>query len=378
VTAPPLVDLIGARWQLEAPVAGIAWDGDLAAFGLGDGTVALARGRWDGGPSLVPRSSGGGASGGAELIPASQPAPPAMRAWVHDGTCLGLAADAAGGFLSGGDDGRLARIESDGTVEAVAAFPDAWVDPVAAGAAGWAACAVGRRVHVLGPVAGEIDLPSSVFALAFDPTGRHLAIAHYGGVTLWSAGERDTRRLNGPGVYRALAWSPDGRYLVGGLQENALHGWRVADGGDIEMGGYPGQPKSLSFSADGRFLATSGGPRVVCWRFDPPGRQDGRSECGIPSRIPVTLVACHPHRPLIAAGYHNGAVLLCRPGSTDSLFIRGSAGSPVSALAWSADGEGLAFGTEDGEAGVVPFPELLLRAEPAAPVRDHIPAEPRP
>ncbi|OWJ69214.1 WD40 repeat domain-containing protein [Inquilinus limosus] len=369
----PLIELIGARWQLEAPVVGAAWDGDVAGFGLGDGTLALARGRWDGGSRLVPR-----AGGGAELVPAQQSAPPVMRAGVHDGACLGLVADPAGGFLCGGDDGRLARVAADGTVVAIASFPGAWADPVAAGPLGRAACAVGRRVHVFGPAGESIDLPSTVFALAFDPTGRTLAIGHYGGVTLWSAGTRGLHRLDGAGVHRALAWSPNARYLVSGLQENALHGWRVADSGAIDMAGYPGQPLSLSFSADGRFLATSGGPRVVCWRFDPPGREDGPAECGIQSRIPVTLVACHPHRPLIAAGYHNGAVLLCRPGAADSLFVRGSSGSPVSALAWSADGEGLAFGTEDGEAGLVPLPDLLLRPEPAEPARDRMPARAQP
>ena len=100
------------------------------------------------------------------------------------------------------------------------------------------------------------------------------------------------------------------------------------------MAGYPGQPLSLSFSADGRFLATSGGPRAVCWRFDPPG-QDGPTECGIASRVPVTRVACHPVRPVIAVGHYNGAVLLSQPGVADILFVRGAGGAAASALAWS-------------------------------------------
>ena len=79
------------------------------------------------------------------------------------------------------------------------------------------------------------------------------------------------------------------------------------------------------------------------------------------SRMPVCMVACHPSHPLVAAGYHNGAVLLCQPGKDDVLFAKGSSGGSVTALAWSADGERLAVGTEGGEAGVMALPGALFR-----------------
>lgn len=358
----PLLEMLGARWQMDAPVVGAAWDatGEVAAFGLGDGTVALARRTWQGGPQLQARQGGG-----AELFPASGPPPPVSRVGVHAGACLGIVADGDGGFLSGGDDGRVAVTDCHGSVAELARFVGKWADPVAAGGAGgWRACACGRQVHLFGPHPQVLDMPSSVAALAFDATGGRLAVAHYGGVTLWSADAGQTVTLRWKGSHRALAWSPDGSYLVTGMQENALHGWRLSDSGDIEMAGYPGQPLSLSFSADGRFLATSGSTRAVCWRFDPPGRHDGPTECGITSRVPVTRVACHPVRPLIAVGHHNGAILLCQPGTTDILFVRGAGGAPVTAVCWSGDGTALALGTETGEVGVVTLPERLFRIAP--------------
>ena len=345
-------------------MSAVAWDGDLACFALGDGSLAMSRAEWAGAPTLRPR-----AEGGIELSPGAAPPPPMARLRVHHGACLDLARDSGGGFLSAGDDGMLAHTGEDGATERLGEHPGRWVDLVAS-AGGIRAWAVGRAVHLSGAASGTVELPGSATALAFDPAGERLAAAHYHGVTIWSA-HAPARLLQTPGCPRSLAWSPDGRYVVCGLQENALHGWRLSDGGDIEMGGYPGQPRSLSFAADGTFLASSGAPRVVCWRFDPPEAGEQPSECGIPSsRTPVCRVACHPNHPLVAAGYHNGAVLLCQPGSDDALFARASsmaepgkprAGSSITALAWSADGARLAMATEAGEVGLLALPPTLFR-----------------
>jgi len=353
---PPLIELLGARWVTDAPVVALAWDvaGRNAGFALGDGTVALATGEWTGGPAIKPRESGG-----VEFVQGREPPAPVARFSVHEGTCLALAADPEGGFLSGGDDGRLVHLTVDGTSEVLVDIDGEWIDLVATSAVG-RAYATGRRVHWLGAKPASLALAGSATALAFNAAGDQLAIAHQGGVTLWPVDAHVPRLLAWPGYHRSVAWSPDGRYVVSGMEENALHGWRLPDGGDIEMGGYPGQPRSLSFSADGRVLVTSGGPRAVCWRFDPPGGDNQPRECGIAGKTPVTQVACHPTHPLIAVGYHNGAVLLCQPGGSDVLFVQGAGASPVSAIAWSPDGGRLAMGTEAGEIGLVSLPEALF------------------
>ena len=353
-----LIDLLGACWESDAAVVEVVWDrsGQCAGFALGDGTLALATGVWEGGPRLEPRERGG-----VEFVQAQAPPAPLTRFAVHEGACLALTADPAGGFLSGGDDGRLVHLLLDGASELIAYEAGAWIDRVAASPASGRAYACGRRVHWLGPKPACLMLTGSATAMAFDPAGARLAISHQGGVTLWAAHTLRERSLKWPGYHRNVAWSPDGRYLVTGMEENALHGWRLPDGADIEMGGYPGQPRSLSFSADGRFLATSGGMRAVCWRFDPPGANEEPHESGLAGKTPVSVVVCHPVHPLIAVGYHSGAVLLCQPGSSDLLFIKGAGSSPVSAMAWSPDGRRLALGTEAGELALVFLPDELFR-----------------
>jgi Anaphase-promoting complex subunit 4 WD40 domain len=67
----------------------------------------------------------------------------------------------------------------------------------------------------------------------------------------------------------------------------------------------------------------------------------------------VSAVACHPQSDVIAAGYEDGQVLLVRARDGVQVLARRPDGSAVSALAWNATGTAMAFGTEEGEAGVV-------------------------
>ncbi len=72
-----------------------------------------------------------------------------------------------------------------------------------------------------------------------------------------------------------------------------------------------------------------------------------------PSEERVEVVACHPKQDIVAAGYSDGLVLLVCVEDGAEVLAKKPGDAPLTALAWSADGTLLAFGTESGEAGII-------------------------
>jgi L-asparaginase II len=74
-----------------------------------------------------------------------------------------------------------------------------------------------------------------------------------------------------------------------------------------------------------------------------------------PNQAPLAVVACHPKQPIVAAGYSDGLVLLVRIADGAEILAKRPGAAAVTGLAFSADGGQLAFGCEDGEAGILPI-----------------------
>nr|WP_294556402.1 hypothetical protein [uncultured Rhodopila sp.] len=338
MSARPLLDLLGARWRVGVPAAAVAWD-EVAGFALGDGTLALVPPAWEGAPALRPRGDGG-----VELVPLTAPAPPAARVPAHRGACLAVAADPDGGFLTGGSDGRVVRVMPDAEVRALAHL-DSAVPLVAAGPGGWRACATGRTVHRFGGDASRLDAGGAVASLAVEPSGARLAIGHEGGVSLW-AGGGSPRVLRAPGTL-GVVWNREGPGSFTG--DGTVHAWMPPAA--IALGETVG---AIAGSGGGFIVAVGG--RVLSWR---PGADP--VPCGAANQQVATRIASHPRRALIAAGYANGAVVLCQPDSSALLFVRAAGEGAVTALGFSPRGDHLAIGTQGGEIAVLATPDPLFR-----------------
>lgn len=282
------------------------------------------------------------------------------RVAIHAGGILASTSDGKR-IVTGGDDGTVVATEPSGEHRVLATDDKKrWVDQVALGPDGALAWSAGKVAHVLTSKgeARSLEAPSTVAGLAFAPKGFRAAIAHYNGVTLWfpNAAGAKPERLDWKGSHLGVAFSPDGKYLITTMQEPTLHGWRLADAKHMRMSGYSARVRSLSWTADGKFLATSGSEQVILWPFDgkdgPMGRQP---ELQAPSQARVSVVACHPRQPVVAVGYADGAIVLVRIDDGALIEIKRAGAAPVTALGWSAKGQMLAFGAEAGEAGALSF-----------------------
>jgi WD40 repeat protein len=313
---------------IGAPVIAVHFLGDKAAFVGAEENVALVNGAGD-----------------------------IARVAVHGGGILCVASDGER-IVMGGDDGKLVSLDAKGVTTTLATDAKRrWIDNVAIhpdGAVAWSA----GKVAIVRSAKGDeksFEVPSTVGGLAFAPKGMRLAIAHYNGVTLWFPNMAGSAQvLEWAGSHLGVVFSPDNKFLVTAMHEPALHGWRLADSRHMRMTGYPGRVRSMSWSAGGKSLATSGADTVILWPFASKDGPMGKEPAMLaPLQARVTQVACHPKQDIFAAGYSNGTILMVRINDGAEILVRRNGGAPVSALAWSAKGTLLAFAAEDGDAGLL-------------------------
>jgi len=341
VEAAFLLQTRGVSRDLDAFVvaARFARDGRHVGFALGDGTVHIAPA---GGPMEC------------------------SAVTVHDGAVLDFAADPSGdGFISGGDDGKLRRIGCDGSLSDVASFGMKWVEHVATFALdkgkGLIAASAGKVVRLFdqsGRLLKELSHPSTVTGLVFDGKGKRIGASHYNGASLWFvAAKTDTpRKLEWKGSHTGILIHPEGEAVVTAMQENALHGWKLPDGQHMRMSGYPAKTNSLSFTRNGKWMASSGADAMVLWPFfggGPMGKAPLELAGG--DGIICTQVATNPNSLVVAGGFADGLVVVAEIDSSRILPVVPPEHGPISALAWSPNGVLLAVGTETGFVALIDF-----------------------
>ena len=317
----------------DAEIVAGAFLGDVPAFALASGEIAL----FDGTQS--------------------------RKVIAHEDAVILVGQSDGAHLFTGGDDGRIVATAADGSTQEIAK-EKGWIDALVVRGDGPMAWASGKNVFARNEKGDvkNMSAPSSVRGLSFMTKGYRLALSHYNGVSLWFPNmAAEPEFFKWAGSHLDVTVSPDGKFIVSAMQEAALHGWRVQDHKDMRMTGYPSKTRSFSWSADGHWLATSGAEACIIWPFQskdgPMGK--GPRECGVrPAK--VTRVAFHPRSLVVAIGYDDGWVMICRITDAAEILVRSvpaedKAGA-ISTLSWSADGGRLLFGAEDGAAGVLDLP----------------------
>jgi hypothetical protein len=322
---PTAIEKVGRYFDCDAVPTGAAAVGDSVYAGFGDGQVRVFR------PDL-----------------------PMQEVPAHNGAILCMARHDTG-VLTGGDDGRILYLDADKGMTELARFGSKWVDCVASHPKGAWAASVGKTAHLtdVGGRVHALDHPSTVGGMAFDRKGDRLAVAHYGGVTIWTRGRRDWKAssLKWAGSHGAVTFSPDNRFLVTTMQENALHGWRLRDKADMRMSGYPAKVKSMDWVGRLPHLASSGAQGAICWPFDgangPMGQrpltlcQDGEAL--------ATAVRDLPGHDAMLTGFENGVVLYSElDASFDPRVIKRRSGAAITHLVVTPDTGWMLAAAEDG------------------------------
>lgn len=330
-------------FTLAAPLNGLAWhERTLAAIG-GDGTLHLLRPDMD---------------------------KPLSLAIASESALLGLITTPQG-FVTAADNGDLHLTTPQGQTTLLASTGHMFLEHIAyCPRTQQVLAATGKKLTAVKLKDGTTTilphtLPSTIAGLAVSPIGPRVAAGHYGGATILATDspKNAPRNLVWKGSHLALTYSPDGKWLISAMQENAIHLWRLSDGMDLQMRGYPGKISQFSWSPSGQELATNGGFGIPLWNFSnkdrgPAGQQARVIADSGAQETTVSAVAMHPKGPFCAVGYADGLALLTNTDQDRAVLIQEPASTPLTHLAWSPDGLYLATTTASGTLTLVNFTKL--------------------
>ncbi|MEU6269296.1 WD40 repeat domain-containing protein [Saccharopolyspora shandongensis] len=180
------------------------------------------------------------------------------------------------------------------------------------------AVADGRRVRVLdrdgAPRWTSSPLSSTVTNVLWPRGHLRVAASSYQGVTIFEPEtDRITNTLEAPGAISGLTAAPNGRWVVGGSQDATLHGWKVTDGSDFQMSGFPATVSHLAFEDGGRWMACESAEVLTCWDFSGRGPTGRAGVVLTGHQAAVTAFAWAPgHRETMISGDQDGNVLVWR------------------------------------------------------------------
>ncbi len=281
----------------------------------------------------------------------AHPAGALRVAWAPDGLLLATT----------GQDGAL-RIwrPDDLTLVTEHQLGAQWVGELAWLSADIIAAGVGKKLFIVGATSKTIreiaSLENTITGIAWR-NDRELIVTTYGkALRLDVVGDSEhvLGRFEYPEAMLALALSPNGQFAAIGCQDSAARVWTVDEDNDaVQMSGHQEKVQVLSWSVDSDYLAMSGGSELSIWSFAGSGPR-GSSPVQLQGHRDVVIAANFAPKGKRLASVDKAGVL-CVWDITSKMPTPIAAGlnkSAIYAAEWSADGEFLVTGDQDGSAAL--------------------------
>lgn len=194
------------------------------------------------------------------------------------------------------------------------------------------------------------DHPSTITAIQWNSSGTEIATTSYGKILIFRVGVNDPQTvLPYPSSLISLSWNLDGKWIVAGTQEGSMCGWKLphVEKSHIDIQGYETKVTQLSWSKNGKNLATAGGSWIVVWDFSGKGPKEKEPEILKDDRR-ITQLSYQNQGELLASGTKDGSILFWRLAVPEKPRLVFEVDSAISHLRWSKDGAFLVVCSEDG------------------------------
>jgi WD40 repeat protein/serine/threonine protein kinase len=198
-----------------------------------------------------------------------------------------------------------------------------------------------------------------VFGVAWHPDGRRVASSGWEderkrfAVKVWDARTGRVGFEFGAGMETyAVAFSPDGQYLVTGRADGAVQVWDARPGREAQpvgtLGRHNRHVRGVVFSRDGRQVASASSDGVKLWDWDVTrlGQEPRRTFRARASLGGVMTLAFSPDGRRLVAGGEENTVKIWDVQTGQEQTLKGHSGD-VWAAAFSPDGRWVASGGED-------------------------------
>ncbi|KAH9919629.1 WD40-repeat-containing domain protein [Fomitopsis serialis] len=212
---------------------------------------------------------------------------------------------------------------------------------------------LGDQYHVLPlpPLSSE-QRRGGISALAYSPVGREIAAGFEDNtIIVWTAMNRSVRFQfeDHSDTVSSLVFSPDGSKLVSGGRDGRVIIWDLIDGGSIRsLNAHQGAVERVAYSADGKLIASGADSVVKLWEAESGNLRGTTEEHG---GIIMYVVFSPDNERFVSTSSDGSARVWSTHTASHVCDLKGHEGV-IYTIAYSHDGRRLVTGADDGTARI--------------------------